>query len=189
MPNSRVPPRTCRLVFAALVGAAAVASATGQARATVSDDRQVCYKGVFKEKTSLQYRFVLDVGFHSPLVSERDEGGFPQATYTALGKHVASDRSYKDVHMDVANGAIIVTDKGSESGNYQSGARMALEIIGVRHHWHTAEYDCTTAEESATPKTWACSVRENGKTFDLTLSRLDKKDELCGFFEDGSGTP
>ena len=125
MPNSRVPPRTCGLVFAALVGVAAVASAAGDARAAVSDDRQVCYKGVFKDKASQQYRFVLDVGFHSPLVSERDEGGFPQATYIALGKHVASDRSYKDVHMDVANGAIIVTDKGSESGNYQSGAHMA----------------------------------------------------------------
>ncbi len=186
MPNSRVPPRTCRLVFAALVGAAAVASAAGDARAAVSDDRQVCYKGVFKETTSLQYRFVLDVGFHSPLVSKRDEGGFPQATYTALGKHVSSGQSYKNVHMDVANGAIIVTDRAQGSGNYQSGAHMALEIIGVRHHSHTAEYDCATAEESATPKAWECSVRENGKTFDIMLSRLDKKDELCGFFEDGS---
>ena len=46
-----------------------------------------------------------------------------------------------------------------------------------------------TAEESATPNTWECSVHENGKTFDLMLSRLDKKDELCGFFEDGSGKP
>jgi hypothetical protein len=188
MPNSCVPPRTRGLFLAALVGAAA-ASAAGDARATVSNDRQVCYKGVFPYKAPQQYRFVLDVGFHSPLVSERDKGGFPQTTYTALGKHVASDPSYKDVRMDVANGAIVVTDKARGSGGFQSGAHMALEIIGVRHHGHTAEYDCTTAEESATPKAWACSVREDGETFDLKLSRLDKKDELCGFFEDGSAKP
>jgi hypothetical protein len=133
---------------------------------------------------------VLDVKFHSPL---NFRGGFPQTTYTALGKNVDRNiHNYTDTRMDVADGAIVVARKRGHYP-YNFGAHLGLEAIGVLRGRKTVEFDCTSAEQSATPSSWYCAVRKGSQKYgqgDYDAIKFDLAyDELCGYFEDKAPSP
>ena len=131
------------------------------------------------------FRIVLDVKFHSGLGGFR--GGYDQAVYDALGKHV--DIARNRTRMAVAHGAVVVTDSKGKK-DFDSGAHLGLEAIYVRNRLASIDFDCTSAEEDATPDRWTCRYRLESQAAGFTRVRLvqaDKRDPYCGFFEDRGG--
>jgi hypothetical protein len=143
------------------------------------DDAQVCYavkKGYDRGgHDDTRQRVVLDVLFHSHLDFP---GGFPQSVYDADGKYVDGSNYYRP-SMAVADGAVVVTNsyerKSYRPPKYKSGARLGLEVYGQLYGTRNFILDCTSTEESPTPKVWYCK--------DVNLEKLDYPDENCGFFQ------
>jgi hypothetical protein len=153
-----------------------VALAGGPAKAAPYDrDRPVCYMpvGDSPEKT----RIVLNVKLHSSL-------GYGQAVYEADGKH-SFVKDYKYNRMAVFDGAV-VTSRGAYG--QPKGAHLGGETYWVRDASDGAptspvEWDCTSAEYSATPSIWYCKIA-GARSGDYNLQRLDYPDRYCNVFQD-----
>ena len=145
-------------------------------------DSTVCYRN--KADYNDSTRIVLNVKFHSWLTGR-------QAVYEADGKH-AFVENYKN-RMAVFDGAV-VTSRGLK---YQPpGAHLGGESYWVRGAYPPAaqggpttpiEWDCTSAEYSATPQIWYCTITGGtGKPDPIayTLERLPYPDQYCDTFQD-----
>jgi hypothetical protein len=168
----------------AVAGAAIMATT---AAATPSWARAVCYE----VKEAKETRLFLDIKFHSSLIKKPYSKSGRQDVYDADGKHAYSSTDYKTAHMAVFDGAI-VTSTGSQYPYAQAGAHLGGTSYFVRapgQHGTPIFWDCTSAEVSATPNTFACLATSPG-TFSNTALTLSKvkypdKDRVCHFFEDG----
>ena len=114
-------------------------------------------------------------------------GGLKQTVYDAHGKQTDSD-SGANRRMATALGEIIVTTKGGSTIKSDFGAHMGLRSLWVRPDDVSVDYDCSTTEESATPRVWQCAIRDQNEGLKLTaatLTLMDHPDAICGFFQDG----
>ena len=95
-----------RTVMYSTAAAVALSLALGPTSGAQAQDRgePVCYKPDAGYPDN--FRIVLDVKFHSGLGGFR--GGYDQAVYDALGKHV--DIARNRTRMAVAHGAVVVSD-------------------------------------------------------------------------------
>jgi hypothetical protein len=156
--------------------------------AHAAKDQAVCYK-----VDSSNDRIVLDVKKHSDLTTF----GLKQTVYDALGKHT-QNFGYKqsDNYMAVAHGAVVVAKKNIYQPLFRSGAHMGLVSEWVRtvsspSAKRPIDWDCTSAEESATPSTWTCNAVGGtlvaGPANAVTLYKVAyaSKDPYCGIFQDG----
>lgn len=142
-------------------------------------DRSVCYRN--KDKYDDTTRIVLNVKFHSWLSRS-------QAVFEADGKHSFVD--YGKNRMAVFDGAV-VTSRGAP---YQpKGAHLGGESYWVRGAYPPApqggprnpiEWDCTSADYTATPDVWYCTITYDYKNIPFNLERLPYPDKFCDVFQD-----
>ncbi len=139
-------------------------------------------------------RFVLDIEKHSDLSRN-------QRAFSVHGKHVGVC-GYKTI------AAVTGTIVKATSPLSVTGAHMGLRTHSVRattapnddHKIFCKEVtlDCTSAEQSTTPKTWDCfgrnewdAVLARGRGLGTTLTKLSRQDGSCKIFQDSgeaSGT-
>jgi hypothetical protein len=164
------------LTTPALIGVGPVMAAPG--------DKPVCYRN--KDKYDDTTRIVLNVKLHSRLFSK-------QAVYEADGKHSYID-NYK-ARMAVFDGAV-VTSPGAKY--VAKGAHLGGESYWVRGAPYPAAqggptspivWDCTSAEVSATPSVWYCTIGGGAGTQAYNLERLERPDALCSVFQNGVDYP
>jgi len=139
-------------------------------------DRAVCYQNYNDPYDTT--RIVLNVKFHSWLTAK-------QAVFEADGKHAFLKDKYN--RMAVFDGAVVTS---SGYGYQPKGAHLGGESYWVRSASDGApttpiEWDCTSAEYSATPNTWYCT-RAGGASGPYTLKRVayPDRDKLCDTFQD-----
>jgi hypothetical protein len=178
--------RTALRLTTAVLGLAALTATT--AGGALADgygrgEQHACYA----TKEYGYTRLVLDVKFHSALPVTK--WGGKQAAWDVAGKHSFVDDAKNNI-MATVDGTV-VTSGGTP---YQSsGAHMGLTGLWVRGAPSPAPqggpsqpqfWDCTSAETSATPGTWACTLLDEGKPLTATLYKLQYPDQYCDVFQD-----
>ena len=156
--------------------------------ALTADAAPECYQwsGLFSKE-----RFVLDIDKHS-VVSRN------QLAFSVHGKHVGVC-GYETIAT--VTGTIV----NARPPLPVTGAHMGLRTHSVRvttapddaHVVFCKEVtlDCTSAEQSATPKAWTCfgrnewdSILGGGRGFGTELTKLSPQDGSCKIFQDSGET-
>lgn len=136
-------------------------------------------------------RFVLDIEKHSGLTRN-------QRAFSVHGKHVGVC-GYETIAT--VTGTIV----RARSPLPVTGAHMGLRTHSVRvttapddahiEFCREVTLDCTSTEQSATPKTWTCfgrnewnAILAGGRGFQTTLTKLSPQDGSCKIFQDSGET-
>lgn len=160
------------------------------ARAAGDNGRNVCYKVIEADgpgraaRPAQNERLVLNVDRQSPLTFP---GGYAQTVYTAVGKNTDMDDGGQRT-MAAALGTVIVTTKGGSARDFDRGAHMGVVAMWVRPDDSFKDFDCTSEQETATPTSWSCQVRDQNEGLrraSATLTLLPPAgDQFCGIFQD-----
>jgi hypothetical protein len=169
-------------VFTGIVAAAATAAPLSDAYA-----QSVCYKwDIFPDE-----RIVLDVERHSILVKPYRPFGEMQTAYSVHGKHAFAWEGAS--LMAAATGTVVVSSPTSSTNGGHYGAHLGLESEWVRgdgEFWgdmfaQPVDFDCTTDEISATPKTWHCETSNEFGVYHGDSHLHMVWDDACKIFQNG----
>lgn len=170
-------------IWGSALALALAAPATMPSSHAMAADQAVCYTVDYTYD-----RIVLDVKKHSDLTTF----GLRQTVYDALGKHTQNrGPKQSDNYMAVAQGAVVVARKNPYLPYFRSGAHLGLVSEWVRDYGASStrpiDWDCTSAEESATPGVWKCNALIDNYVKYITLYRVPypSRDPYCGIFQDG----
>ena len=155
-------------------------------------DYPVCYKTKEYEPT----RLVLNVAFHSRLPTTKYTG--KQEVWDAAGKHAYTDKG-KNV-MAVFDGSIVTSaasrhgyaqPKGAHLGGTSYFVRGGTGIGPANGTQNPMDWECTSAEPSPTPSSWACTLKSDDykSGIPVTLIRLKNVDKDCDVFQDTYENP
>lgn len=169
-----------------MLRAALLAGSAGFALTAAAAPECYQWSGPFSKE-----RFVLDIKKHSDLSRN-------QHAFSVHGKHVGVC-GYETIA--IVTGTIVRATPPLSV----TGAHMGLRTDSVRattapddgHVIFCKEVtlDCTSAEQSATPKTWTCFGRNEwdvvlagGRSLGTELTKLNPQDGLCKIFQDSGET-
>jgi hypothetical protein len=155
-------------------------------------DFPVCYKTKEYEPT----RLVLNVAFHSRLPTTKFTG--KQEVWDAAGKHSYTE-NHKNV-MAVFDGAVVTSaptkrgygqPKGAHLGGTSYFVRGGTGIGPQNGTQNPMDWECTSAEPSPIPSTWACTLKSDDykSGIPVTLYRLKNADKECDVFQDTYDNP